>query len=54
MVIRGNFIGAAIVCIINLILVDTQMFGKLPIPTLIIVNVVLDALIIVLMAFAFN
>ena len=53
--VYGNFIGATIVCIINLILLDTGAFGKkLSKTTLIILNVVLDALIIVFMAFAFR
>ena len=53
--IHGNFLGATIVCIINLILVDVGAFKK-PIsrPVLIAVNVVLDALIIIFMGFFFK
>lgn len=53
--VYGNFLGAAIVAIINLILLDTGMFGKKISRTwLVILNIILDALIIVLMAFAFK
>ena len=54
LIIRGNFIGAAIVCIINLILVDMGVFGILSKPKLISLNIILDALIIILMSFAFK
>jgi len=54
MIIRGNFIGAAIVCIINLILVDTVPYIKIPRITLILINIILDLFIILLMSFAFR
>ena len=53
--VYGNFLGATIVAVINLILLDTGVFGKKISRTwLVILNVVLDALIIVFMAFAFK
>jgi hypothetical protein len=53
MVIRGNFIGAAIVAIIYTVYIlnHTSAFKK---PELIAILVVLNALTIVLMAFAFK
>ena len=50
--IRGNFIGATIVCILNLILVDTGSFGAIDKTPTVVLNIVLDLLIIVLMYFA--
>ncbi len=52
--IHGNFLGAAIVCIINLILVDVGAFKPISRPVLIVVNIVLDLLIIVLMGLFFR
>ena len=52
--IHGNFLGAAIVCIINLVFVNTGKLKKVSRNMLILINVVLDLLIIVLMAFAFR
>jgi len=52
--IHGNFIGATIVCIINLILLDSGSFkpiGKTPLKLL---NILLDLLIIVFMGLAFK
>ncbi|VVB81550.1 Uncharacterised protein [uncultured archaeon] len=52
--IRGNFIGATIVCIINLILVDIGVFRKISRTQLLLINIVLDFLIILFMGLAFR
>jgi hypothetical protein len=52
--IHGNFIGATIVCIINLILVDIGILKKVSKTTLVILNIVLDFLIILFMGLAFR
>ena len=52
--IHGNFIGAAIVCIINLVLVNVGAFKPISKPVLGLLNVVLDLCIIVFMGLAFK
>jgi len=55
--IRGNFLGAAVVCVINLVLVDISAlssFRTLPRASFLLINVILDFLIILLMHFAFK
>jgi len=51
--VRGNFLGATIVAIINLILVDVNALGKLPKTSLVALNVILNFLIIFFMWMAF-
>jgi hypothetical protein len=53
-VIRGNFIGVAIVAAVNVIIIDLGGFRNLSRVHLIILNVVLDFLIILFMALAFK
>ncbi|VVB68162.1 Uncharacterised protein [Candidatus Norongarragalina meridionalis] len=55
--VMGNFLGAAIVAIINLILVDIGAFKtvkKISRTQLVLINIVLDLLIILFMSFAFK